>query len=275
MTQRPEVIQKRLSGLGEIGLVVGALRAIASSQAAASHAAVAAISSFAQTIEAALATITATAGPRPVPKGPGLLLVIGAAQGFSGAYPARIAEAARSAMDPDAGLLVIGHRTRAMLEDAGVPALWSADLPGHPAAIADLASEVTEALIGFSDRFTGPVRAIVGAREGGDGADCVTLFPQPMPEGAKAVVLPLTTMPAEELLTGLLQEALFAAVARALMLGMQAEALARVEAMARAQGNLADREAEVQRDYQQARQDQMTTEVIELTATLGPAAEAG
>ena len=66
-------------------------------------------------------------------------------------------------------------------------------------------------------------------------------------------------------MTGLLQEALFAAVALALMQGMAAEAEARVEAMARAQTNLRARRTEVEQSYLRARQEQMTTEVIELT----------
>jgi F-type H+-transporting ATPase subunit gamma len=48
---------------------------------------------------------------------------------------------------------------------------------------------------------------------------------------------------------------------------MAAEAQARVEAMARAQSNLRTRRTDVERQYQQARQEQMTTEMIELVVS--------
>ncbi|MBL4543589.1 MAG: F0F1 ATP synthase subunit gamma, partial [Rhodobacteraceae bacterium] len=49
------------------------------------------------------------------------------------------------------------------------------------------------------------------------------------------------------------------------MTGLRVENRARVEAMARAQSNLKTRRTEVDQRYRQARQEQMTTEVIELS----------
>jgi F-type H+-transporting ATPase subunit gamma len=80
-------------------------------------------------------------------------------------------------------------------------------------------------------------------------------------------IAPLMTLPSTDLLTGLLQEALFASVAHVMMQGAETEARARVEAMARAQNNLRTRRTEVEQAYQQARQEQMTTEMIELSAS--------
>lgn len=275
MTDRPEQIQDRLTGLDEIGQVVGALRAIAASHASAARGAVEAVTAFAGTVEAAMGAIAAAAGPAVDPKGAGLLLVVGAAQGFSGAYPAHIAAAAMAARDPEAGIIVIGHRTLTMMRDAGVRVAWSADLPGHPSLIPDLASRVTDALIRLSVRYPGPVRAVVGTAGTGEQAETRTLFPPPrLKNGRHNLTLPVTTMPIAELMAGLLRESLFAAVAHALMQGAEAEARARVETMARAQKNLRTRRAEVERDYQQARQEQMTTEMIEL-AVARPNADAG
>ncbi|TPE53913.1 F0F1 ATP synthase subunit gamma [Amaricoccus solimangrovi] len=262
MTDRPEELRRRLAGLDSIGQVVGALRAIASGQAASARGAMAAISAYSGTVREAL--IAAAAGPPPEVPGPGLVLVVGAAQGFSGAYPARIAEAARALAAPGAGFLVVGARTLAMLGEAGPAVLWSADLPGHPAAIPELASRVTDAMIGAAPRHPGPIRALVGPARAGDAPETRAIFP-PAPETGSRPP-PLTTLPPARLLAGLLEEALFAQVALALMRGVEAEARARVEAMARARSNLRARRAEVERDFRQARQEQMTTEMIELTS---------
>ncbi|MCB1395873.1 MAG: F0F1 ATP synthase subunit gamma [Rhodobacter sp.] len=268
MSNRPEDIQARLSGLDAIGQVVGALRAIAVGQAAAAQGSMAAITAYAETIDQAFAAL-ALAHPAPV-SGDGLLLVIGASQGFSGAYPARIATAARQACTPDTGLVVLGHRTLDMLSDHGdgLPVLWSADLPGHPSMIPALASEVTDALVRLSPAHPGPIRAVIGPRAGGTEPELRPLLPRPETSATTpGASRPLTTLPPAVLLEGLVPEALFAVTALAILQGVEAEARARIEAMARAQSNLRTRRAEVQRQFQQARQEQMTTEMIELAST--------
>lgn len=258
MTDRPEDLRRRLSGLGSIGQVVNALRAIASGQAAAAGAAREAVAAYATTVAAALA---AAAGEHPpAATGAGLLVVIGAAQGFSGAYPARSAAAAR-ALAQGVGLLVIGRRTQAMLADQGLAPLWTEDLPSHPEMIPDLASRTTDALLALAPAHPGPIRALIGP-----GPEARAIFPPPPRPVQEAANPPLTTLPRPRLVAGLLAEALFAAVARALMDGLEAEARARVEAMARARANLRERRAGLERAFQQARQEQMTTELIELTS---------
>ena len=64
----------------------------------------------------------------------------------------------------------------------------------------------------------------------------------------------------------LVDEYVFTEICEALMLGFAAENAARVAAMARAQSNVRDQEAELQGAFRRARQDQMTTEIIEVTS---------
>ncbi len=267
MSQRPEQIQHRLKSLDEIGDVVGALRAIAGSHASSADTAVRAIDAYASTVTHALATTLAAAAPQKESEGPSLLLVVGAAQGFCGAYPEHITETVQSTFKPGMGLVVIGARTDDMLKAAGHKPLWSADLPGHPAAIPALASQTTDVLVEQSAHYPGPIRALTGSVHAGHTAAVSRIFPPSPPEGVTSQIPPLTTLPAAELLTGLLQEALFASVARVMMQGAESEARARVEAMARAQNNLRNRRTEVEQAYQQARQEQMTTEMIELSSS--------
>jgi F-type H+-transporting ATPase subunit gamma len=267
MSQRPEEIQHRLKSLDEIGDVVGALRAIASSHASSAEIAMQAIAAYAGTVRHALAISIAASAPHSEPEGPGLLLVVGAAQGFCGAYPEHIGEVAQSAIEPGTGLVVIGNRTADMLHAAHAPILWSADLPGHPAAIPALASRTTDVLVEHSPHYPGPIRALTGSTHGSHAAKLSRLFPPEPPEGVTSQIAPLMTLPETDLLTGLLQEALFAGVAHVMMQGAETEARARVEAMARAQNNLRTRRTEVEQAYQQARQEQMTTEMIELSAS--------
>ena len=267
MSQRPEEIQHRMRSLDEIGDVVGALRAIAASHASSAETAMQAIAAYAGTVTHALAISIAAAAPHSDPEGPGLLLVVGAAQGFCGAYPEHIAEVTHAMLEPGMGLVVVGARTADTLQAAGLPVLWSADLPGHPAAIPALASRTTDVLVDQSPHYPGPIRALTGSPHGAHEAVVSRLFPPEPPDGVTSRNPPLMTLPAAELLTGLLREALFASVAHVMMQGAETEARARVEAMARAQNNLRTRRTEVEQAYQQARQEQMTTEMIELSAS--------
>jgi len=272
MTERPENLQRRLQGLTQIGEVVGALNAIASGQAAAARTALAALVAHAQMLMQATDRLRVELAP-PLPQinGPGLLLVIGAAQGFSGAYPARIAEAALTARREDMGLLVLGGRTEIALREHGLAPLWSEDLPGHPEAILPLASRVTDALMALGSTYPGPIIAIVGAAHPEQPPETRRLFPPDLPAPGSVSGLPLLlTLPPTDLLQGLLQEALFAAVALALLQGVTAEATARLDAMARARNHLSERRQEVERAYLQARQEQITNEMIELSSLPAP-----
>lgn len=268
MTDRPEDIQRRLGGLDQIGQVAGALRAIAASQVGVARNASEAATAYAGAIADALAIATVNARATGSERGPGLLLVVGAAQGFSGSYPARIAEAARNAMRQRPGLLVVGQRTLELLRGEDAPILWSADLPSHLAAVPPLASQIADLLVRLSVDHRGPLRAVVATADDVGPPDLRDLLA--VPRGLRPVRSgppPLTNLAAAALAAGLLEEALFAAVVRALIEGVAAEAQARVEAMARAQSNLRTRRTEAERQLQQARQEQMTTEMIELVVS--------
>lgn len=272
MTDRPEEIEKRLAGLDDIGQVTGALRAMAASHLAVADAAMTAISTYAETIgwavEAAEAAASTLSPDRT--EGPGILLVVGASQGFSGAYPSRLAAAARQLFEPDLGVVVAGQRTVQMLEDDHQPLLWSADLPGDPNATPDLASRITDVLVENAAEHPGPIRAVVGTSDPAAPPMVQTLLPRPRCKAVASTQPPVLTMAPKLLLDGLQREALFADIALMLMQGIRAEAQARVETMARAQTNLRRRRTDVEWSLRQARQEQMTTEMIELaTSELG------
>lgn len=261
MSERPEEIQNRLSGLDEIGQVVGALRAIASGQANAAQAALTAIRRYCATVDGALA-LALSAAPQAA-KGPGLILVIGAAQGFSGAYPERIVAALHAAWQPDIGILVLGARTLSTLSGAIAQAvLWSDELPAHIEQIPALASRTTDALMALAGAHSGPILLVAGRDRPGQPAEASPLWPPALAH--REALPPLTTLPAADLAAALLTEALFARITLALTEAYRAENQARFEAMARAQSNLREKRREVQVLYQQARQEQMTNEMIEL-----------
>lgn len=263
MSARPEDIQRRLEGLDEIGDVVRALRAIASGHVAAARDAVAAIAAHEDTVLRALARIPAP--PVQMAQGPGLAVVVGASQGFSGAYPGHLAQAAQRVRADGAGLLVLGARTLSMLGDTAGDVLWSAELPAHPQDVPPLASRVTDALIDLAVRNPGPIRLVGGRDKPNQPVETRHVWPPEPLRHAHAGLPPLTTLDPAVLAEGLLSEMLFSVIARAIMEGFMAENQARLEAMARARANLRDKQEEIGRAWRQARQEEMTTEMIELS----------
>lgn len=268
MTERLEDVRRRRAVIDEIGEVVAALRAIAAAHSADAQGALDAISAYEANVAGALARL-ATPVTAPPAEGAGLVVVVGAAQGFCGGYPARVAGAALRLAPGGAGVLVIGQRTLSMLRDRGVSPVWSADLPATASFVPALASTVTDALLDLGERHPGPIIAVSGADRPGLPAESRRIWPPPpAPKGGARRNdggPPVTTLDPAALIRGLLTETLFAEVARTLMQGLRIENRARVEAMARAQTNLKSRRAEVEQRYRQARQEQMTTEVIELS----------
>ena len=266
MTERLEEIAGRLANIREIGEIVGALRVIATAHQGEARTALTAVRAYSETVGAALARALAAEGAHPARGlGPGLAVVIGAAQGFSGAYSDRLAHAATEAQAAGDRLVVLGGRTQSALAAAGVPVAWAADMPVHPAAVPGMASTLADAIL---DNLgpPGPVRLI--AADPDTPGQPVTERPVFPPETPTTPVAPpgLTTLPGTELLAALLPETLFAALCRALLEGIAAENTARAEAMANAMTSIKRQTAAMTVAWQQARQERATDELIELVS---------
>lgn len=270
---RPEDIKARLEKIHQIESVVGALRAIAAAHQQEARRHLDPVRRHEATVARALAR---GLGLLPAPTAGkverALLIVVGAAQGFSGDYGERIAGAALEDEAPDHDLIVVGNRTlQALSERIGPGAIvWSTDMAPHAAEVPALASRIVDRVFALIARASHDRVGII--------------FADALPEESRLVRrdllpfdfsrfsptdnhAPLTTLPRDELLAGLAEEYVFTEVCEALMLGFAAESAARAAAMARAQTNVRRISIDLTRDFRQAHQEQTTTEIIELTAS--------
>lgn len=265
---RPEDIRDRLANVHQIGGIISALRAIAASRQAEARAHVQAIRAQEATVAEALRMALALGAPPPAPpEGPGITIVIGAAQGFSGSYGDRMAEAARAACARGDRLMVIGSRTIGALTDSGHAPDWSAELSARAADIGALAIRVADALYArLAELPEAPVRILHADPEAlAEGARMRSLFPFDTARfGAQPRPMPVLTLPPARLLAALIAEYVFTEICEVLMLGHAAENAARAEAMSRAQSAVKRMAGALQKEFQRARQDQMTTEIVEL-----------
>ncbi len=269
--KRAEDIEARLDNIRQIEGIVGALRAIAAAHQQEARRHLEAVRAHEATVAGALARAL---GELPAPAartgGRSLLIVVGAAQGFSGEYGERIARAALEHGVPDRDLIVVGSRTiQALADRAGSgDVVWSTEMAPHTAEIPALASRIVDAAFALIARASHDRVGIIFADAQAEGIRLVRRqlvpfdFSRFPPTHNHA---PLTTQTRDALLLALAEEYAFTEVCEALMLGFAAESAARAAAMARAQTNVRRITADLSRDFRQARQEQMTTEIIELT----------
>ena len=267
---RPEEIKGRIDNIHEIANIVSTLQALATAHVIEVRAHLKSIRAHETHIANALSTALSLMSVEPAPalKGAGVVVVVGASQGFCGGYSDRLADAALAEAAKGRKLMVAGARTAGALTERGIEPIWYEDMAPHARDVPRLATRLVDALFGH----------LVEA----PGAPVTVLFADPAsaPALIRRSVLPfdftrfsrapgknvLITLPVPRLVAALVEEYVFAEFCEALMLGFAAENGARAEAMARAKSNVSRIATDLKAEFQRARQEQMTTEIIELSA---------
>lgn len=268
---RPEKIQERIGNIRQIDGIVSTLRAIAAAHQVEARAHLDAIRAHEAAVAEALSVALAALSDRPqgiADPGPGLAIIVGATQGFCGAYVDRLAEAAKAEAVRGARLMVVGARTAGALA-GGPPPVWTGDMVAHARELPGFAGRLADALLVETLRNPGLAVRIIFADPAERALPLVhrSLFPFDFARFPPSNTAPvLSTLTPAALVAALVEEYVFTEICEALMLGFAAENAARVAAMARAQSNVRDQEAELQGAFRRARQDQMTTEIIEVTS---------
>jgi F-type H+-transporting ATPase subunit gamma len=268
--RRSEDIRNQLGNIEQIESVVVAMRAMAVAHASEARKHITAIreqrANVMLAMEAALALL-----PEPVSgeksDGSALWIVFGAALGFSGSYSGRLVAAALD-KGTQSRFILIGQRCIAECAGRGLTPVWSADTVAHCMEVPALASRIADALFeqitqGAADRvgllYVDPDSAAVQS---------VPLMPfdfSQVPRDRRPA--PLTTLAPQDLLSSLVTEYIFTALCEGLMMGFGAENNARMAAMTRARSNVHQIRSDLTTEFAQARQDQMTNEIMELIAT--------
>lgn len=271
--RRPEDIKARMGNIEQVEGVVVAMRALAAAHAQDAKKHLTAIreqeATVARAMVDALALLPTPLHPRAEPAGVRhLRIVVGAAQGFSGPYSERIVSGAVAEAD-GAAFLLIGQRCISEFESRGVSPVWSANMVAHAAEVPALASRVVDAVFALLGRGAFSHVSIV---YGEPAVPEPTLtIRQLMPfdftrfERMARPVPPLLTVAPAVLVTRLVEEYVFTEICEALMLGFAAENDARMTAMSRARSNVRQIREELRGAFAQARQEQTTTEIIELS----------
>jgi F-type H+-transporting ATPase subunit gamma len=271
MSERLAEMESRMQAVRELGLVVNAMRGMAASRLEQARGRLSSMRMFADVVESALDTglaLEELGAPAEQSLGRRALVLFCAEQGFAGAFTERVLDAASDLRGGDCVVLV-GTRGRGLAAERGHALAWSTAMPARVQGIARLADQIVERLAPEMARGAlNRLEVVFSACEQGLPLQVCrdALLPLTPRRRAAGPPLVLTQLAPRALLLDFIAEHLHAQICYAALRSFEAEAQARMEAMAAARRHI-DRElANLQVTWQQARQEDITAEIIELAA---------
>jgi F-type H+-transporting ATPase subunit gamma len=274
MAERLSDVVTQIQNVRQLGAVVTALRGIAASRAQNGRSLLAGIEAYTEVISVAIgealqllpADAAAQTGRANAKRG---LILFCAEQGFAGAFSEHVLEAA-SADLKEATVLVIGTRGAAVAAERGIKPDWSAAMITRVEGIPGFANELAEALYGYVDQGLVARADIFFSRSvsGGLHIDRHSLLPIDFGQFVRPAQrqAPLITLAPELLLERLAAEYVYARLCQATMHAFVAENEARMIAMVAAKNNTERTLTTLVQRERQLRQEEITTEIVELAA---------
>lgn len=277
MTDRLADVVAQVKNVRQLEAVVTAMRGLAASRAQKGRAQLPGVEAYSaivsRAIGQALSLLPDDAVPQAKPARERLgLVVFGAEQGFAGAFSERVLAAVESDL-ARAHTLVVGTRAAAVAAERGIVPAGTMAMPTQIDAVPAFASRVVDRIYGFLASGTMTRIDIVFARMAGGTvqADRHSLLPVDFSRFAAvpAPIEPLVTLEPRVLIERLAAEYVFAQLCAAAMHALEAENEARMLAMASARTNIATRLEGLRSRESQLRQQEITTEIVELAAGAG------
>jgi F-type H+-transporting ATPase subunit gamma len=274
MAERLSDIVTRIQNVRQLKAVVTAMRGIAASRAQNGRSLLAGIEAYTDVISHAIGEALAllptdiAAAPAAGRRKRGLILFC-AEQGFAGAFSERVFEAAGDDLE-GATSLIVGTRGAAVAGERGIKPDWSAAMTTRVEGIASLANRLAGVLYDYVARGAIATAEILFSRSvsGGIRIDRHSLLPIDFARFARPIErqAPLTALAPELLLERLAAEYVYAELCEAAMHAFVAENEARMIAMVAAKNNTETKLAALLQRERQLRQEEITTEVVELAA---------
>jgi F-type H+-transporting ATPase subunit gamma len=275
MAERLADIVTRIRNIQQLEAVVTALRGIAASRAQKGRALLAGIEAYSDVVSRAIGHALRLLPPdgatQPFHRRSRLgLILFCAEQGFAGAFSERVLDRASDDLG-GAVNLIIGTRGSVVASERGVKSVWSMPMVTRADAIPSFANRLAEALYGFVASDTVAKIDVLFSRSiSGSGivVDRRSVLPIDFQRFARPIgnQAPLTTLSPQLLLERLAAEYVFAQLCNAAMHSFEAESEARMLAMASAKTNIETKLVALSTREHQVRQEEITTEIMELAA---------
>ncbi len=270
-------LQRKLESIAALREIVQAMRNLAAVYVRRAESTLDATRPYETVVETGLATALERAHVADIPdqsEHPPIAIVFSSDQGLCGAYNERVVRTALQFCDehPGTQLIAIGLRGRDMLAQRDIEPLLSVRAPtsleGIKAQVPELSEQIFEtyAKHGAGDlffvynmyesmgRFTGTTRRVLPPGRDKADTDAAETFRSE----------PLLTMPADELLSRLIEEHFFINLFRGLLESHASENGARLLSMTAASSNIDNRISVLTKEYQSARQEMVTAELLDV-----------
>lgn len=278
MSERLSDVDARIGSVHQLSAVITAMRGIAAARSREARNHLDGIRAYAEAIAAAIAQGLAMATSSPDDGAPAtdrrgrVIVAFCTEQGFAGSFNERILEAAATLADLSsnrpAHLFLLGDRGTIIAAEKSLNVEWSAPMIAHLDQTADLAGRIVDALFTLIDH--GAICEVIAVYAAPDIPHVIQrrLIPFDYDRFREHPVRsqPLTTLEPRLLVEGLAEEYIFAELCEAITLSFAAENEARTRAMIAAKTNVSKTLDTLTGLSRQLRQEQITSELIELSS---------
>jgi len=274
MADRLADIVTQIQNVRQLEAVVTAMRGIAASRAQKARSLLAGVEAYSQVVSRAIGEALSLL-PFDMPAAPmrgrakPAVILFCAEQGFAGAFSERVLEAAADV--GQATVFVVGQRGATVAREHGIEPAWSEPMAGHADAIPSFANRLADGLYEHVARGEVTEVDILYARSastGGTEVESHSLLPIDFERFGRPPrhEAPLISLSPESLLERLAEEYVYAQLCEAALHAYAAENEARMIAMLEARTNIETKLTALSNRERQLRQQEITTEVVELAA---------
>jgi len=274
-------VQARIASVHELEAVVGAMRGIAAARSREARGRLAGIQACADIIGAAIGGAlmldkTPSSSDRDTRHEQHLLIIFCAEQGFVGSFNDHVINTALQAALKSMDVLatkycVIGGRGIVAAQEHNMTIEWSTPMVAHADEAAALADRITQMLYRYIESgSTTRVSMLHAVPDHSTGIEIVERQLLPFDfkrfSASEPRCAPLVTLSPSRLLGKLAEEYIFAQLCEAIMLSFAAENEARMRAMIAARTNVHTTLTQLIGSFCRLRQEEITSEIIELSA---------
>jgi F-type H+-transporting ATPase subunit gamma len=266
-------INAKIDNVEKLEAVVTAIRGIAAARAQEARGLLVGVESYARVVAAAIGEalrLPHGEEERGAPDRRGEVVFV-AEQGFAGAFSDRVLDTAADALS-DATVLIVGTRGTTIAVERGIEADWATTMATQISDVPAVADRLASALYERIERL-GLTRIGLTfahpATGGGFAVERQSLLPLDLGQfvPGESGYPPLVNLPPMVLIRQLVDEYVYARLCAAATLAFAAENEARLAAMISARTNVQTTLADLRNQASQARQEEVTEEVIALSAS--------
>lgn len=272
MTRLAE-IESHIGNIVELREIVGAMRSLASMRVQEAQRTLPGIRRYAESmaagIGAALLLVPETRASRSPARGRRALVLCTAEHGFVGGFNERLLDAATSLLEPNVALFILGGRGAATAQERGCPVAWAHAMASRPAGVSETVRTLTAELYrGIAAGSLAQVEVMFARHRQTGGTSIERFLLLPVDPDALAVEHrrqpPMHYLPPADLLEKLIADYVFALLTEAAVESLVAENAARFAAMQSAYDNVSEKLDQLRGDARQARQAEITSELLDL-----------